>query len=434
LSKGLFNISFLCDRLRLQGLIYSCFDSTHVLMMTLITTTADLRAACAQLEQCPFVTVDTEFLRETTFWPKLCVVQLAADGVEGVAVDALAEGLDLAPLFALLKSPSVLKVFHAARQDIEIFWHLGECIPAPLFDTQVAAMVLGYGDQIAYDNLVSRIKKVQLDKSSRFTDWSKRPLSDEQIQYALADVTHLRDVYHTLRADLAKQRREDWVMDEMAVLMEPETYRQSPEHAWKRIKYKPRHKRDWALLKTIAAWREREAQTRDVPRGRILKDDLIPEILKSNPRGPEVLGRIRGLAQGFALSNVGKSLALDLQAILAVPDSDLPDLSAPKVLPNGGHAVVELLKVLLRKVADEEGVAAKVIATTDDLEAIAIDDCADVAAMRGWRGKLFGEAAVRLKRGETALAVHKGRVAVVETALSQNLDRVRTAKKTSNGF
>jgi ribonuclease D len=377
--------------------------------MQLITTTADLAAACECLARHPFVTVDTEFLRETTFWPKLCVVQMASPD-EAVIVDALAPELDLAPFFALMNDERIEKVFHAARQDIEIVWHRAGIIPHPVFDSQVAAMVLGYGDSISYDQLVQRITGGQIDKSSRFTDWSRRPLTDHQLAYAAADVTYLRDVYRKLKSELERTGRSAWVADEMTVLTSPETYRQEPEHAWKRLKTRVRRPKEIAVLMEVAAWREREAQSRDVPRGRILKDDAIGEIAIQQPKSIEALGTLRAIPRGFERSRAGEGIIGAVNAGLERDPATLPRFDRQRPLSNGASATVELLRVLLRMTSEQNGVAARVIASADDLDAIATDDNADVEALRGWRRELFGERALKLKRGALSLAIENGRV------------------------
>jgi ribonuclease D len=384
--------------------------------MTLIDTTAALAAACDRLKRSSFVTVDTEFLRETTYWPKLCVIQMADDD-GAVMIDALAPGLDLAPFFALMADESVLKVFHAARQDIEIVWHLAGIIPHPLFDTQVAAMVLGHGDSISYDQLVQRLTGAQLDKSSRFTDWSRRPLSEAQLTYAAADVTHLRQVYSKLAEGLAKRKRADWVGEEMAVLTSPATYRQEPENAWRRLKARIKKQKELAVLIEVSAWREQEAQSRDVPRSRILKDEAVTEIAQRQPTSVEALGHLRMIPSGFERSRVGADILEAVARGLARDPKQLPELGeGRRPSANGASATVELLKVLLKLISEKHGVAAKVIATVDDLDQLAGDDDADVPAMHGWRRDLFGEAALRLKRGELALGLDNGRVTLIDQA------------------
>jgi ribonuclease D len=380
--------------------------------MDLIATTNDLAAVCSRMAQHPFVTVDTEFLRETTYYPLLCVAQMASPE-EAVVIDALATGINLDPFFALMANESVVKVFHAARQDIEIVWNMAETIPHPIVDTQVAAMVLGYGDSISYDQLVQRITGDTLDKSHRFTDWTRRPLSDAQIAYALSDVTHLRDVYLKLATDLEKRGRSNWVEAEMDVLTSPETYRADPERAWERLKSRVRKPKELAVLIEVAAWREREAQNRDVPRGRVIKDEVIGDIAVQAPTTIERLGHLRSLPKGFERSRWGEQIIDAVKRGLERDHKTLPRFERFRPAPNGA-ATVELLKVLLRMTAERHGVAAKVIATVDDLDRIAAADDADVPAMKGWRRELFGEKALALKHGRLALAIDKGRVAIVE--------------------
>ena len=380
--------------------------------MDLITTTDDLAAVCSRMAKHPFVTIDTEFLRETTYYPLLCVAQMASPE-EAVVIDALATGIDLAPFFSLMGNESVVKVFHAARQDIEIVWNMAKTIPHPIVDTQVAAMVLGYGDSISYDQLVQRITGDALDKSHRFTDWTRRPLSDAQVAYALSDVTHLRDVYLKLASDLEKRERSNWVEAEMDVLTSPETYRADPERAWERLKSRVRKPKELAVLIEIAAWREREAQNRDVPRGRVIKDEVIGDIAVQAPTTIERLGQLRSLPKGFERSRWGEQIIEAVKRGLERDHKTLPRLERFRPAPNGA-ATVELLKVLLRMTAERHAVAAKVIATVDDLDRIAADDEADVPAMKGWRRELFGEKALALKHGRLALAVDKGRVVTVE--------------------
>ncbi len=380
--------------------------------MTLIADTQELAAICSRLARHPFVTVDTEFLRETTFWPKVCVIQIASPD-EAVAIDALAEDLDLAPLFELMANTGVVKVFHAARQDIEIMWNLAQMIPAPLFDTQVAAMVCGYGDQVSYGDLTQQICRVGLDKSSRFTDWSRRPLSDAQVDYAIADVTWLRDIYLHLKSKLESSGRIDWLADEMATLTSVATYEQKPENAWERLKGRARKPRDLAVLMEVAAWREHEAQTRDVPRSRVLKDDVLVEIALAAPRDAAALANLRAFPRGMEKSRAGAEILVAIERGLARDPKGLPKVERDR-RPQRDSATVELLKVLLRQVAEKHGVAAKMIATVDDLEAIAASDNAEVAALAGWRRNLFGEKALLLKRGRLALTVEKSKVVTLE--------------------
>jgi len=381
--------------------------------MNLITTTDELAAACQRFARHPFVAVDTEFLRETTFWPVLCVVQVASDD-EALAIDALAEGIDLAPLFALMADENVVKVFHAARQDVEIFWKLAGVVPKPMFDTQVAAMVCGHGDQVSYSELVNSICHVAVDKSSRFTDWSRRPLAQAQIDYAIADVTHLREIYRALLDKLNKSGRLSWLEDEMKILTSASTYEQHPENAWERLKNRARKPRDLAVLMELAAWREREAQTRDVPRSRVLKDDALVEIALAAPRSAEALANLRAFPRGMERARAGGEILRAIEQGLARDLKTLPRIERDRRGPPGSAATVELLKVLLRQVCDQSGVAGKMIATVDDLEMIAADDRADVAALHGWRRNLFGARALELKRGRLALTVEDGKVVTLE--------------------
>lgn len=391
--------------------------------MTPITTTADLAAFCANLKGQPFVAVDTEFMRETTYWPKLCLIQAAAPNVEAV-IDPLAEGLDLAPFLEILKDPAIETVFHAARQDVEIFNNLG-AMPRPLFDTQVAGMAAGFGEQIAYDALVRQMLKVEIDKSSRFTDWARRPLTDAQLAYALADVTHLARLYPMLRARLEKEGRLAWVTDEMKSLTDPALYDVEPESAWKRLRPRRHTAKYLAVFRAVAAWRERTAQLRDQPRGRILKDDAIDEIATQTPIDAEALDRLRSVPKGFSGSRFGPELLIAVREALKDPEAYAPviEKSRSPSSPAAG-AVVELLKVLLKARAEDAGVASKLIATVSDLEAIANDDEASTPALTGWRREAFGEDALRLKHGELALVLDGARVRVVE---------VRRAPKAANG-
>ncbi len=382
--------------------------------MSLIISSDDLAAACLRLKSHGFVTVDTEFLRETTFWPKVCVIQIASDE-EAIAIDTLAEGLDMTPFFELMANPAVVKVFHAARQDIEIIWNLAKLIPAPLFDTQVAAMVCGYGDQVSYGELAQSVCKVTLDKSSRFTDWSRRPLSEAQITYALADVTYLRDIYRALSEKLHKSGRMNWLIDEMSTLTAPATYEQHPDQAWERFKNRVKKPRDLAVLMEVAAWREREAQGRDVPRSRVLKDDILIEIALTAPKTVEGLGNLRAFPRGLEKSRAGADIIVAVERGLARDPKTLPKIEKDRRSGGGGGgATTELLKVLLRQVSERHGVAAKMVATIDDLEAIATNDNADVPALKGWRRELFGTKALDLKHGKLALAVENNKVITLE--------------------
>ena len=381
--------------------------------MTPITTTAELAAYCDKIKGQPFVAVDTEFMRETTYWPKLCLIQAAAPNAECV-IDPLAEGLDLEPFLEILRDETIEKVFHAARQDVEIFNNL-KAMPKPLFDTQVAGMAAGYGEQIAYDALVRQMLKIELDKSSRFTDWARRPLSEAQLTYALADVTHLAALYPMLKARLEKEGRLGWVHDEMQNLCDPAVYDVEPENAWKRLKPRRHTSKYLAVYKAVAAWRERTAQQRDQPRGRILKDEAIDELATQAPTDAAAVDRLRSVPKGFSGSRFGPDLLDAIKEALKDPDAYAPVIERSKIAASpAAGAVVELLKVLLKARAEDAGVASKLIATVSDLEQIANDDNAKTPALVGWRRDAFGEDALKLKRGELALVLAGTRVRVVE--------------------
>ncbi len=380
--------------------------------MTPITTTEALRDFCAKLSDQPFITVDTEFMRETTYWPKLCLIQ-AASPTDAAIIDPLADGIDLEPFLDLMRDERILKVFHAARQDVEIFVRLG-AMPKPMFDTQVAAMAAGFGDQVSYEALVRQMIRKEVDKGSRFTDWARRPLSDAQLTYALADVTHLAALYPKLRDRLQRDGRLDWVLAEMGDLTDPALYDTTPERAWKRLKPKKWSAKYLAAFVATATWRERAAQERDQPRGRILKDEAIDEIATQAPTDAEAFNRLRSVPKGFGGSRLGQELIEQLKAVLADPEAHAPQVERPGRADPAPPSVVELLKVLLKAKSDNAGVASKMIATVADLEKIAIDDHADVEALHGWRRQLFGDDALKLKRGEIALVLNGARVEVVE--------------------
>lgn len=380
----------------------------------MIETTAALEEACLKLAQSDFITIDTEFLRETTFWPELCLIQMASTDLE-VIVDPLSKGLDLSPFFALMADTSVIKVFHAARQDIEIIFHLGNLIPHPIFDTQVAAMVCGFGDSVSYDQLVQKVKNVHIDKTSRFTDWSRRPLSEKQLDYALADVTHLRDVYLKLKEELDREGRAAWLTEEMAILESRETYDLHPDDAWQRLKMRLRKPQELAVMQYVAAWREREARNRNVPRSRVLKDDAIYEIAQQQPKDTEGLARLRTIPKGWERSAAGAAIVEQVNVALALPKADMPHVQRHSHAPEGAQAAVELLKVLLRLTSEKHGVASKVIANTEDLEKIAAEgENAEVQAMHGWRRELFGDVALKLISGGVGLRFVDKRVEAVE--------------------
>lgn len=379
----------------------------------LITTTEALSALCERLAGEEFVTVDTEFMRERTYYPELCLVQLA--GTEDVAVvDAQAPEIDLAPLGRLLANTEVVKVFHACRQDVEIFLLMFGAVPTNLFDTQVAAMVAGFGDQVGYDALVSSLTSAHIDKAHRFSDWSARPLTQAQIEYAAADVTHLRRVYEKLSARLRVDGRMEWVGQEMAALAEPGTYRVEPERAWERLKLRTSNRRQLALVQAIAAWREREAQRINIPRQRLIKDEQIPEIAALAPETAEALSKARGISSGFAMGKSGIGLLAAIASAKALGDGDLPKAERGRDAPRASPALVALLKVLLNAAAEQNNVAPRLVASAEDIEALALDETAENPAMEGWRREMFGEDAVRLIRGEIALSAQGKRIKIVE--------------------
>jgi len=368
----------------------------------LIETTDALAAFCDKLAFAEYITVDTEFMREKTFWPKLCLVQVAGPD-EAFCIDPLAEGIDLSPLYAVLENPKVLKVFHAARQDLEIFLCKTGRIPAPLFDTQVAAMVCGFGDSVGYETLAAKLAGARIDKSQRFTDWSHRPLSDKQVHYALADVTHLRTAYEQLKGKLEKSGRSHWLEEEMTILTSPDTYRTHPEESWKRLKHRSKSRRFLGILKEVAAWRESEAQTKDVPRQRVIRDEAILEIAALAPKSIEELGRSRTFPKGAANGRYGQEIIEAVKRGKAIPEDQCPPLPDHNHMPPGLGPVVDLLRVLLKVKCEAQDVAQRLVASGDDLDRIAADDQADVPALHGWRKDIFGEDALKLKHGQLAL-------------------------------
>jgi ribonuclease D len=380
-------------------------------MRTIVTTSA-LAEACARLRRHDFVAVDTEFIREHTFWPKLCLIQMASPEEE-LIVDPLAEALDLTPFYQLMADERVTKVFHAARQDLEIVWTQARLIPHPIFDTQVAAMVCGFGEAVSYSNLVKQVTGSDLDKTSRFTDWARRPLSPRQLTYALGDVTYLRDIYRHLCAELEKEGRAGWLDEEMAELTDPKTYQTSPEEAWRRLKLRVKNRKGLAVLIELAAWRERAAQAQDVPRNRILRDEALFDIANHAPTSAAELSELRTLSEGFARSARAKEILEAVKRGLARDFSTLPALRSGQPLAADKVALLELLRVLLKGCAAREKVAPRLIADGDDLERIAVEEQPDVAAMKGWRYEMFGKQAELLKRGALALKVQAGEVVTV---------------------
>ena len=382
--------------------------------MVLIADSDELAALCRGLSAQPFVCVDTEFIRDKTYYPRLCLVQIAGPDGEARAVDPLAPGLDMAPLLDLMGNEAVLKVMHAARQDLEIFFHLSGRVPAPLFDSQVAAMVCGFGEAIAYERLARKIAGATIDKSSRFTDWSARPLTDRQIAYALADVAHLPEIYRTLESRLAKSGRGAWLTEELEALADPEIYRLLPERAWLRVKTRSTKPRFLGVLREVAAARERFAQERDLPRNRVLRDESLLEVAAHETTDVAGLERIRGVTKGLAKGPVGKALVAAVERGLAVPEDALPQAVKPPSSRRGVAPTVELLKVLLKLRCEETDVAPRLVASASDLERLAADPDADIAATRGWRRELFGKDALALLRGDFALTADRGRLELVE--------------------
>jgi ribonuclease D len=389
--------------------------------MQVITTTDALAKLTAEYAKAPFVTVDTEFMRERTYWPQLCLVQIARpensanDAEEDAAIiDPLADGIDLTPLFELMANTNVVKVFHAARQDVEIFHNLGKLIPTPMFDTQVAAMVCGYGDQVGYETLVRRIARAELDKSSRFTDWSRRPLSQKQLDYALGDVTHLRQIYLTLSERLKETGRGHWVAEEMAILTAPTTYFTEPSEAWRRVKVRSHNPKYLAIVQALAQWRETTAQTRDVPRSRVIKDDALLEIATARPRNADDLGKLRLVQREARRPESAQAIVAAVAQGEACPPDERPTLPPPPRRRQGSAAIADMLRVFLKARAEKLGVASKLLASSSDLEALAGEESPDLPALKGWRREVFGEDALRVMSGKLALVARPGGVELIE--------------------
>jgi ribonuclease D len=380
--------------------------------MTLITDNKVLAAFAERAAQAEFITVDTEFLRDKTYWPKLCLLQIAA-GEEAVAIDALAPGVDLKPVLEVMNAPRPLKVFHAARQDIEIFYKLTGKVPAPLFDTQIAAMVCGFGEAVSYESLAARLAKARIDKTMRFTDWSRRPLTRKQLDYAIADVTHLQVVYRRLAERLERSGRTDWVAEELAALTRPETYTMNPQEAWRRIKARGHKPRYLAVLRALAAWREAEAQRRDIPRNRVLRDEALAEIAAHAPQTPDELAGLRGVTADQVKGRVGAAVLAAVAEALALPEEELPHVPDRDDSRQAAGPAVDLLKVLLKMKCDIHGVAQRLVASGDDIEALARGDGTDIPALHGWRRELFGEDALALRDGRIALTTSGTKLKVV---------------------
>jgi ribonuclease D len=387
--------------------------------MIVITTNDDLRALCGRLSKSDYVTVDTEFLRDKTYYSKLCLIQIADDN-EYHAIDTLSAGLDLKPFYDLMENESVVKVFHAAKQDIEIFVNHANVIPTPLFDSQIAAMVCGFGDSIGYEKLVASFCNEQLDKSTRFTDWSRRPLTERQIDYALGDVTHLRTIYKKLKSQLEKSRRESWLKEELEELMDRETYIVHPENAWQRIKIRNNNRRFNAIVRKVAEWREDQAQSRNLPRNRIMRDEVLLELSAVRPQHTNALTSIRGLGANFASSKAGKSVIEAIKEASELPEDQLPVIPRRPPTSQNTDPIVELLKVLLKLVCKSENVAPKLIANAEDLEKIAEDDHTNVKALKGWRYDIFGKDAISLKEGKVAFAIKNGEI-IIMPVIEENL-------------
>ena len=381
----------------------------------IITDTSELENFCERQCIASYITVDTEFIRDHTYWPKLCLLQVAGPN-ESALLDPLSPVIDMAPFFNLLVNSDVLKVFHAARQDFEIFFNLTGQIPTPVFDTQVAAMVCGFGDQVSYEKLVAQIAGNKIDKASRFTDWARRPLSTKQLAYALADVTHLRPVYEQLANWLEESGRSDWLNEEMGVLTNPGTYLTRPEDAWQRVKNRNGNARFQAVLKEIAAWREREAQSRDTPRGRILRDEVLISIASNSPKSVEELNTLRGLPKRFVEGHGSAELIEAVSRALAIPSHELPRVIKRKAVPASVGPLIDLLKVLLKHVCEVNNVAPKLVASTEDLERIALSNDDKLAVLKGWRGEIFGQQALALKKGRLGMKINGTRIEL------QNLD------------
>ncbi len=381
---------------------------------TPITKNADLAKYCERQRSAEYITVDTEFIRDHTYWPKLCLLQIAGPD-DAQVIDPLASALDMTPLFDLLDDPDVLKVFHAGRQDLEIFFHLTGRVPTPIFDTQIAAMVCGFGDQASYEKLAAQLAGARIDKASRYTDWSRRPLTEKQLTYALADVTHLRRIHVRLMQQLKRTGRAHWLEEEMAVLTDPGIYRADPEDAWQRVKKRNGNARFLAVLKELAAWREREAQARDIPRGRILRDEVLVSIASHEPVSASDLEHMRGMPKRFAADDRGTEILAAVSRALAIPKRNLPKVPERRSLPPGIGPLTDLLKVLLKRACEDHDVAPKLVASVDDLERIAASDDADVRALHGWRREIFGEQALAFKQGHLAITVNGKRIELTAT-------------------
>ena len=381
--------------------------------MTLITEPTQLVEACRRLANETFLSIDTEFMREKTYYPQLCLIQIAGKK-EAIVIDALAEDINLNPVLELMENEAITKVFHACRQDIEIFYNLNHKIPSPIFDTQIGAMVCGYGESVGYDKLVRQITGIQIDKSSRFTDWSYRPLSKQQIKYALSDVTHLRTVFEALSSQLEKSGRTKWLEEEFKTVLNPETYNTPLDKSWKRLKVKNGQPRFLILIRELCAFREREAQNRNVPRNRIIRDDILLDIAARSPKSPHDLAKVRNLTKQFSQGKLGESILRVVETANKIPDSEAPPLEKVNNFQHQKSALVDLLKVLLKLKSEDFNVAQKLIANSTDLEAIANNNDANVLALTGWRKDIFGDDALLLKTGKIALSAYNGKIQLIQ--------------------
>ena len=380
--------------------------------MTLITESNKLAEACNRLTNEKFLSIDTEFMREKTYYPQLCLIQIAGEK-EAIIIDALAKDINLNPVLELMENKTITKVFHACRQDMEIFYNLNHKIPSPIFDTQIGAMVCGYGESVGYDKLVRQITGIQIDKSSRFTDWSYRPLSKQQLSYALSDVTHLRTVFEALSSQLEKSGRIKWLEEEFKTVLNPETYNTPLDKSWKRLKVKTGKPRFLILIKELCAFREREAQNRNVPRNRVIRDDILLDIAARSPRSPSDLAKVRNLTTQFSQGKLGESILRVVEAANQISDSDAPRLEKSDYFQHQKSALVDLLKVLLKLKSEDFNVAQKLIANSTDLEAIANTNDANVLALTGWRKDIFGDDALLLKTGKIALSASNGKIQLI---------------------
>ncbi|OJW51531.1 MAG: ribonuclease D [Alphaproteobacteria bacterium 41-28] len=380
--------------------------------MTLITKTSDLKAFCERAAKSPYIMVDTEFVRETTYWPQLCLIQVGlAD--EAVAIDPLVKEMDLQPFFDLLQNQHVIKVFHSGRQDVEIFYHLTGQIPKPLFDTQIAGMVCGFGESVGYDVLVQKYAKVSIDKSSRYTHWAQRPLTEKQLTYALGDVIHLRIIYEKLYARILEEDRLHWLQEEVDILTDPRTYMIDPYDVWQKIRVRTPRPRMLAILREIAAWREITAQKRNIPRGRMVRDEVMIELAAASPRTASELGRMRGLSSSFIEGKDGKIVLELIEKAHALPLEDCPQVKKEGASPPGASALMEMLRLLLKIKAEKYHVAPKLIATSADLETIARSPDPQVPALEGWRREVFGNAALALKTGKVAIGIKNHKITLI---------------------